>query len=152
MGKFFKKYKLYIIIAIIISILLLMFLFVKQFLYSNDLAAMYGNRLSGINEVVIEDGKLDSVSKKIKSNEHINITNVDIRGKIIYIYMNVSSELSSDKAKEILNEAFKLFSEDEVAFYDFQLSSNNEEKKEIVTGTKSSKTKDIVWSLYKEVE
>jgi hypothetical protein len=144
--KFIKK-NIGAIIAIVIIILLLIgAYFVKEMFFSTDTEAIYGNRLDGIDKVKIGNDK----EKQLKDNLKEGTEKVSMRlaGKIVYISIVVNGDTSLDAAKGLGNKALESFSDEEKAFYDFQIliQKNSDSKQFPIIGYKQHSRASITWT------
>ncbi len=145
---FIYKYRILILLVILLALGIFGFIFVKNYLYPDDEKTVYGSRLDGIEEVVITESKKKEVIDFIKENEFITNVTFDIQGKIINIYItSTSEENTSDKLKELSTLALEKFSDKEIAFYDFQFFIKNEESNYNMIGYKNKKSTLISWSV-----
>ena len=144
--KFIKK-NIGAIIAIVIIILLLIgAYFVKEMFFSSETEAIYGSRLEGIDKVKITKEKKQQVVDSLK--EGTEKASVRVAGKIVYISMVVNGDTSLDTAKGLGNKALESFSDEEKAFYDFQIiiEKNNDSKQFPIIGYKQHKRDSITWT------
>ena len=144
--KFIKK-NIGAIIAIVIIILLLIgAYFVKEMFFSTETEAIYGSRLEGIDKVKITKEKKQQVVDSLK--EGTEKASVRVAGKIVYISMVVNGDTSLDAAKGLGNKALESFSDEEKAFYDFQIiiEKNSESNQFPIIGYKQRKRNAITWT------
>lgn len=124
---FYKNNRVYSILMII-SIICIVAILVGVLLYflgqtSKD---KYGNRLDGIESVQINNDRITEIEKKITENELVKSTEMDIRGKLIYVTIILSSGTHTD-SESIAQTSLELFSEEEKAFYDIQYIVDNKD-------------------------
>ena len=125
---FYKRNRVYSILMII-SILCVIAIITGVIIYflgqtSKD---KYGNRLDGIKEVKISDKKQEELEKSITENELVKSTDIDIKGKLIYINIVLETGKHSD-SEALAISILDLFSEEEKTFYDIQYIIENEDK------------------------
>ena len=153
---FLGRHKLYILIIVLLVICLLAFFAMKSFLYPDDANTVYGDRLEGINEVEITSDRKTEISDKIKENEGITDANISIKGKIINIHITATTEANTIEVMEELSTTIlDNFSEDEIAFYDFQFFIKNEDANYDLIGYKNKNSETISWdsdAIVSEVE
>ena len=133
-------------IVIVISLILIAIGLFKYF-YGNDNSA-YGDRLNGI-----EDHKIsETIDSDIQSlfEAGVDSVKVDIKGKIIYIVMNVTSGVSKIDAESYAANALTKFSEEDLSFYDVQFlitctTEEVDEKVFPIDGYKNSTSATIIW-------
>ncbi len=149
MKRFWKENKVLVVLAIIIFIsLVLMAVGLFTYFYRQDVT-VYGNRLNEIEKHKVDD-KLDE-QIKAKFEKGIEKVKIDIKGKIIYIIMDVSADTTKAKAKEYAQTALSIVPEDTQNYYDiqFMMTKENEDKEEKefpIIGGKSSSSSSIVWT------
>lgn len=122
---FYKNNRVYSILMII-SIICIVAILVGVLLYflgqtSKD---KYGNRLDGIESVQINNDRITEIEKKITENELVKSTEMDIRGKLIYVTIILNNGTHTD-SESIAQTSLELFSEEEKAFYDIQYIVDN---------------------------
>ena len=149
MKKIIKENKVLFALAVIILVaLILIAVGLFTYFYGNN-KDKYGERLNGKEEYVIKD----TIAEEIKSLYESNVENVkvDIRGKMIYIIIDVANETDKTTAKTLANQALEKFTEEEKNFYDIQfLITCNKEEAETkiypIEGYKNSSSTNIVWT------
>lgn len=124
---FYKNNRVYSILMII-SIICVVAILVGVLLYflgqtSKD---KYGNRLDGIESVQINNDRITEIEKKITENELVKSTEMDIRGKLIYVTIILNNGTHTD-SESIAQTSLELFSEEEKAFYDIQYIVDNKD-------------------------
>lgn len=145
------RHKLLTIICFLamIIVVFLVVVFFDMFIGGNN---KYGNRLKGIDDVVISSKlKKDVVSFLEEKEEYVDNASVRVQGKIIYINIVFTRKASLDKAKAIATETLAKFDEDEKEYYDFgyfltQVEvEDKEDKGYVITGSKNAKLESISW-------
>ena len=137
-----------LVIVLLLTLVLLVFItviFVK--LLMGNSSGKYGNRLDGINEVVISDETYDSVKEEVKGTEKVTDVTTRLQGKIVYITIVLNSDTSSDDAKNIASGTLDYFTDEELSFYDFSyfLKWEGEEGDIVITGNKHHDLDSITW-------
>lgn len=137
-------------VIIIISLILIAIGLVSYFYGNND--DKYGDRLKDKDKYPISE----NISEEIKSlyEKNVNDVKVDVRGKIIYIILNVDKDTSSIDAQSYAENALEKFTEEELKYYDiqFMITCKDEEKEEDMElvypleGYKNSNSMVIVWT------
>ena len=126
--EFYKRNRVYSILMLIslvciVSILLgVIVYFIGQ--TSKD---KYGNRLDGIENVQIKKDKISEIENKITENELVSSTNIDIRGKLIYVDIVLKTGKHTD-SEAIAQASLELFTKEEKEFYDIQYIVENSDK------------------------
>ena len=120
-----RKHKV-LVLFIVLLILLAVFCIKMVLVFTDsDETAIYGDRLNGDDKVEID---VDKCSEKVKSKIGQQAKNVSVRvqGRIIIISISVNDDISRDAAKDLANQAVGEFSDDERAYYDFQIYASKE--------------------------
>lgn len=123
---FYKKNRVYSILMMV-SIICVVAILVGVVIYfvGQTNKDKYGNRLYGIDSVLIKDEKIKEIENKISENELVKSTDIDIRGKLIYVNIVLNNGTHVD-AEAIAQSSLELFSDEEKAFYDIQYIVSNE--------------------------
>lgn len=154
--KFISKYKIYIVLAILVLFCLFLFITFYKYMNPSDLNTVYGSRLDGIENVIISDEKKDEIIKFIKDNEDVSSASIDIQGKIINISIKIGNkENTIDVMKEKCSLIVNKFSKEEIEFYDFQFFIKNEDANYNLIGYKNKKNEELSYShdvIVSEVE
>ena len=144
--KFIVDNRIYIVLVLFVLFCGFVFVTMKAYLDPEDELAVYGNRLEGIEKVIITDTKKNEVVDFIKEDENVTDASITIQGKIINISIKSGNKKNTiDKMKEKGIEIIKKFSDDEIAFYDFQFFIKNEEANYNLMGYKNKKKESISW-------
>ena len=139
-------------LAIIILIsLVLMGVGLISYFYGNN-KNPYGDRLKDIDNHKISE----SIASDIKGiyEENVSDVRVEVKGKIIYIIMNVNDGVSKIDAEGYAVKALEKFKSEDLEYYDVQfLITCSDEKKEEdeeaiypIAGAKKAKGSQIIWS------
>lgn len=137
-----------LVIVLLLTLVLLVFItviFIKL-LMSNS-SGKYGNRLDGIEEVVISEETHESVKEEVMETEKVTDVTTRLQGKIVYITIVLNSDTSADDAKGIASGTLDNFTEEELGFYDFSyfLKWESEEADTVITGNKHHDLDSITW-------
>jgi len=137
-----------LVIVLFLTLVLLGFItviFIK--LLIGNSSDKYGNRLDGIEEVVISDETFDGVKEELMATERVSQVNTRLQGKIVYITIVLNSDVSSSDAKDMASYTLDNFSEEELGFYDFSyfLKWEGEETDTVITGNKHHDLESITW-------
>ena len=125
---FYKRNRVYSILMIISIICIVSILVgVLVYFFGQTNKDKYGNRLDGIDIVKISDNKISELESKISENELVKETDINIKGKLIYVNITLNSGKHSD-SEAICQSSLDLFSEDEKKFYDIQYIVSNVDK------------------------
>lgn len=126
--EFYKRNRVYSILMLI-SLVCIVSILVGVIVYfigqtSKD---KYGNRLDGIESVQIKKDKISEIENKITENELVSSTNIDIRGKLIYVDIVLKTGKYTD-SEAIAQASLELFTKEEKEFYDIQYIVENSDK------------------------
>lgn len=145
--KWINKNKGLSVILLLSSIFLIIIIIIFVELLIGGSSNKYGNRLEGINEVKISSATYDEVEKELTDTDLIENVETRLQGKIVYTTIELKSDVSVVKAKEIASNTLDNYSEEELAFYDFSffLKWKGEEKDTIITGNKHHNLDSIAW-------
>ena len=155
-GKFIMKYRIQIVLCLLLLFLSFIFITFYKYINPEDKTTKYGNRLDGIEKVPITSKKKEEIINFIKEDEKIEKVSIDIRGRIINIsIIATDKENTIDKMKEKCNEIITKFTDEEIAFYDFQIFIKNEDANYNLIAYKNKKNKELSYSsdvIVREVE
>lgn len=145
-----NKVLLVLAIVIIISLVIICVSMIMYFYTGNGKDA-YGDRLEGIEKVKISDNIDSDIEKIYADTTAFNEVIVNIKGKIIYINIDIKENLSLVDAQSLAIKSLEAFSEEEKSFYDIQIiitTKTTEEKSEIypLMGYKNAKNSQVVWT------
>jgi len=111
---------MWIVIAIIVFVFVVgCLLIAKQFFFSNDIEAIYGSRLEGIEKVKVTKDTMKQMKESL--TEHTDSVEVRLAGRIIYVDAYVKEGVGLDTAKTFGDTVLGLLSEEQKAYYDIQL-------------------------------
>ncbi len=110
---------------------------------------VYGNRLNGIESVIINDQHKNEIISFFTEQEIVEKTSLNIKGKIIYINVYLKSGKVED-AQSLAIKSLEKLTEDEKNFYDVNYTFVKENDKEDTTfpimGYKKSDKTIISWT------
>lgn len=145
--KFYNNNRIYCILMgiSIFCIAIIAVLFIVYFVNQtkND---KYGDRLNGIDSVLISDEHKNEIIDAIKTSELVDSARVSVKGKIIYITIGLKDGKVSD-AETLAVKSLASLSEDEKNFYDINFSFTKDEDETFpLLGYKKSDATIISWS------
>ena len=122
-----KKLIIWIIFFILVMISLLVLY--KILFYSDDEKAIYGVRITDIDEYKLEKKDITSLEKKASELEKINSVKITIKGRLIKYFIDVDSSLTNDEIKNKINEMANQIDDDTKSYYDvtFYVSRKTED-------------------------
>lgn len=149
MKKLIKENKVLFVLSIIILVSLICIgVGLISYFYSED-GDKYGNRLDGIENYPISENISEDIRSLYESG--VESLNVDIRGKVVYVIMDVSAGVSKVDAQSMATRALEKFTDEQKSFYDISFlitcKSNTEETTMYpMQGMKNSENPQIVWT------
>lgn len=154
--KFYKEHRVFtILMAIVIVCLVLIITVLVQIFYFGNGNDKYGDRLEGIDNVKISESKESDYENNVKATGKVKNCDLVITGRIIYITMQFEESVELDEAKNVALKSLESFSEDELAFYDFNitLKKNTSDKVEgfIISGARTKNGSGLVWNNNRQV-
>ena len=124
-------------------------LLLKYFYFGNG-GSKYGDRLDGIEAVLIADDKKNEVANSLKEGKNVKDATVTVTGKIIYIRIAFEAGADLETSKSIAVKSLEQFSEDEKKFYDvhFTLVSDKNESSDgfTIMGSKNVNGTNLIWN------
>lgn len=129
----------------IVLFIILGVIFIK--LLTGGSSDKYGNRTEGIENVKISNEIYDGVKKELTDTGLVKKVDVRIQGKIIYTTIDLNSDVSAAKAKEIACNTLDNYEAEMLGFYDFSyfLRWEGEESTTVITGNKHHNLDTISW-------
>lgn len=136
-----------IIIGLSIVLFLILLIVFLQMLLGGS-SDKYGNRLDGIDKVKFDNDVFDGVKIEIEDTGLTEKSSIRLQGKIVYTTIELKSDTSKDKAKEIAAATLDNYTEDELKYYDFSffLKWASEEGDTVITGNKHHNLDSITWT------
>ena len=138
---FYQNNRIYCILMIvsIVCIILIASAFVYYFIEQTR-TDVYGKRLYGIESVKISDDKQKEIEEKIKENEKINKVIFDLKGKIIYLAIELKEGTTEEKEFYDINFIFTNTAEDDNAKF-FPLMGYKKSDATLISWIKQSERK-----------
>ncbi len=148
--RLYKKNKvLFILTTIAIVCILVILIGLLTSFYKKSNTSKYGDRLDGIEEVEISDSAREDIVSFYEENDKVNEASVDLKGKIVYIIIDVVKGTTKAQAQTLANSGLKEFSEEEVDYYDFQFIVTCEDEKDSkiypTMGYKNNTSAKVAW-------
>lgn len=144
---FIKKNKnLCIFIGCILIFLLVLFIFLKQFMV-DPTKDSYGDRLSGIENVKINNDRLKDMINELSKDSKVDKITYRINGRLVNIIIIVNGDTSIDDAKGLANKTLEYFKDEEKKYYDIQVLLDSEKDSEDypTIGYKHKTSDNLVW-------
>lgn len=134
-----------VLLLTLVLLVFIMVIFIK--LLMGNSSDNYGNRLDGIEDVIISEDTYSGVETEVMESELVSEVSVRLQGRIVYTTIVLNSEVSVNDAKEIANDTLDNYSEEELGFYDFSyfLKWEGEDGDTVITGNKHHDLETITW-------
>ncbi len=141
------KNKALAIVVILAIVLFIMLVIIMVGLLVGGSSNKYGDRLDGIDEVLIDSKTYDEVKEEILGTDLVEDASIRLQGKIVYTTIILKSDTTSDKAKEIASNTLDNYSKEELSFYDYSffLEWKGDDGDTVITGNKHHNLDAISW-------
>lgn len=150
--KFIKKNKKQIKIGLIVLLILIVVIFLfKSLFYSSSEKAVYGVRLRGIENNKISNKQKDSFIDKSSSIEGVSKVELNIKGRLIKVFVTFKEDVTSDDIKTKLTDMTSYFSDKIKGYYDIELYSIQKKDKNTtypVIGYKHKNSSEITFDVH----
>ncbi len=152
MKRILSENKVLLVLAIIIIVSLIVIgVSMVMYFYTGNGKDEYGDRLQGIENVEISNDIDKKVAELYTDIAAFNEVVVNVKGKIIYINIDIKENLSLVDAQSLAIKSLEAFSEEEKSFYDIQIiitAKTTEEESDIypLMGYKNAKNSQVVWT------
>ena len=148
--EFYHNNRIYCILMGISILCLLLIAGAFAFFFLNQTKNdAYGNRLNGIESVEISKNHKEEIISFITEQETVDKASINIKGKIVYLNIYLSSG-KVDDAQALAIKILEKFTDDEKNFYDINYTftkSNTEENSSFpIMGYKKSDKTIISWT------
>ena len=125
--RFVRRNKFTIIAIIALIVFVFVGIQVKNIFVPDEGKAAYGDRLSDISKHKLESIWFSNIESKLKENEKVEKVENKVHGKIINLFITVSSDVDVNTAKEIANSTVSLFENKELEYYSLQVYVKKED-------------------------
>ncbi len=152
--RYIKKNKLTVLAIVLFTILVIVGAYIYNIFFVSGRKEAYGNRLDGIENVVISDDTYNNIKTELKKNESVTDVSTDLKGKIVNIIITVGDDVNKDNAKKIGESVLTHFDKDQLAFYDIQVfvKKDNEELNDFpIIGYKQNGKNNFSWTKDRQV-
>lgn len=149
--EFFKRNKVTVIIGTIFLVIMIAAgIALVKLVYPDSKKDLYGNRLDGIEEVLIEDVKIEEIKQSLTDTGKVNTVTYDLKGRLVNFIVDVKKDTDKVTSRALTDKILTSFTEEQKNFYDFQvfLTSIEDETSEIypMIGYKHKTTVNFVWT------
>jgi len=147
MKNFIRKNKKGVIIAGIVLIVILLFLFVKLFLLSSIGNNKYGDRLDDIDKHKISGSTIDDIKDRISGKDGVEKVIYHQEGRILNFTITVDSGMKLDDAKTCGDIILDGIGKKNTKYYDVQVLIDTKDDSDVypVIGYKSKNSDDITY-------
>ena len=154
--KIYRENRVFVILmlVVVICIICIGFSLFKLFFGSGE--DKYKGRLDGIKAVELNDEKLRTIDVKIEEDEAVTVADLNLSGKVVYISIVFTDKVTLEDAKTKSAKVLEEFSEEMVAFYDFNFTIKQLETEItegfLVMGAKNANGTKFEWNNNRVVE
>lgn len=121
---FIKKNKILLLtLSVLFILLLLIVIYICS--YKNN-SNKYGNRLNGIENVIINNNTVENVKQTILNNDNCKNVSYKLDGRLVKIFIEVKPDMDELSLESLFNSILDKFSKEEKAFYDFEIFVTSE--------------------------
>lgn len=152
MKKFYKENRIFVILMgvalVCIAIIVAM---MAGYVLKSTKGDKYGNRLDGINDVLIEDSKVTEMEEAILEKPKVKDVTINIHGKTVNFNLDFENEATLEEVKNVSIGCFEFFEENYLNYYDLQFlvtkSANEESNSNYpIIGYRKAGAATITWS------
>ena len=134
---------------LVISFVVIVFLFYKYF-YSGISTSKYGDtRLQGIENYKLSDNLSSDISSIYSGEKSVGNVDVTVEGRIIYITIDFKESIKVDTAKNLAIKALDKIGEENLTYYEIQFiltySGEAENTNFPIFGSKNANSLKVVW-------
>ena len=145
--KFYKNNRIYCILMLIsIFCFLLMGTAVVVYFINQTSSSKDGSRLVDQEKYKV-DKELKELEKYYKSSEDVNKVSIRLQGKIIYITVDVKSDVDNEDIQNLATTSLEKLTDEQKKYYDIQFIFTREGFTPYL-GSKSSQNTIITWAKY----
>lgn len=151
-----KKNKVLIVLGIVLIICLIAILVVTFSYFFGGSKSVYGDRLDGIEDYEVTSAFQSEYISVLEDDESIDSVSIDIKGRVIYITINFTGDITLVEAESKAGGSLSQFSEDILGYYDinFILTREDTEASEgfTILGARNAVGTGVAWNNNTEVE
>jgi hypothetical protein len=145
--KFYQNNRIYCILMIISAICLLIILTsIILYFVSQTKSSKYGHRLDDIVDHPI-DVEASELKSYLDNNEKVLSVYTDLRGKILYVNMEVNKDLANEDIQTICTESLVKLTDEQKVYYDIEYIVKREGLNPYI-GSKSASRTVISWANF----
>lgn len=141
-------------IVVIICAFIVVGVIAKYFFGSSD--SKYGDRLNGIEEVLISDEMKTNFVNTMNEDELINNSSIKVIGKVVYVSIQFKDDVTLVEAESRALASLLTFEQKYLDFYDFNytLKRDATENSEgfLIMGARNANGNGLTWNNNTEIE
>lgn len=116
-----KKNKYTVLFIVLFIVLVIVGYQAYSILVPNENRAVYGDRLDGIDAVMITSDQMTSINNEIKTNTFVTDCVSDLKGKILYVTVTVTDDTSVDSIRSFPDVVLSKLDDAQKAYFDVQV-------------------------------
>lgn len=135
---YIKKHKLTVFIILVYIIMVCFAFFIYNMFIGSSGLPVYGDRLDGINDVMISDKQFNDIKDELlKENFVVNVTKPYLNGKILKVIIYVADQAEIDPSKKLTDKITQVLTEEQNKYFDIEVYVTKYYNCELVTSGKT---------------
>ena len=148
--EFIKRhmFKLILLVVFLVVFVVTLVAFLKL-LYPDSRKDVYGNRLAGIENVLISNQVITEIKDKISASEFVLEVEHLLKGRLLDFIIYVNADANKNDAKKIVANITQTLSNEITSFYDIEviiLEDKEESTNYPIFAYKHKLSKEFVWT------
>lgn len=119
--EFIKKYKFWIVGIVVVLILGLLIYGMCSLLLPNSSKDLYGNRLDGMEEVMIQNSTISKIKEEIAALNEVNSIEYHLSGRIANFLIDVKKDTDLISAHGLADKLLPYFEDNQKEYFDIQV-------------------------------
>lgn len=116
-----RKNKYTVLFIVLFVVLVIVGYQAYSMLVPNEKKAVYGDRLDGIEEVMITSDQMTSINNEIKTNTFVTDCVSDLKGRILYVTVTVTDDTAVDSVRTFPDVALSKLDDAQKSYFDVQV-------------------------------
>lgn len=116
-----RKNKYTVLFIVLFVVLVIVGYQAYSMLVPNEKKAVYGDRLDGIEEVMITSDQMTSINNEIKANTFVTDCVSDLKGRILYVTVTVTDDTAVDSVRTFPDVALSKLDDAQKSYFDVQV-------------------------------
>lgn len=116
-----RKNKYTVLFIVLFVVLVIVGYQAYSMLVPNEKKAVYGDRLDGIEEVMITSDQMTSINNEIKANTFVTDCVSDLKGKILYVTVTVTDDTAVDSIRSFPDIVLSKLDDAQKGYFDVQV-------------------------------